>query len=184
MYAEYKEAAGKGVTAKAFKSKYRAVALSQGMVNIDAYATNAAALTRSLRALGATKVKARGPLVSAQVPVKRLGQIAALHIAAFRAAGDRDHQMRCRRGGHAGRRVAEGSGGACRERRGRIGDHGGHAVGQLQLQSAAVPAGGAELDHAQEDIANDELPADTTILDEGTTTAGARAATRVAAWRS
>ena len=78
LYAEYREAAGKGVTAKTFKSKNKALRSSKGMVGIDAYAHDAASLTRSLRALGATKVKARGPLVSAQVPVSALGQIAAL----------------------------------------------------------------------------------------------------------
>jgi hypothetical protein len=78
LYAEYQQEAVKGVTAKAFKSKNNALRSAKGLVGIDAYANDAAALTRSLRVLGATKVKARGPLVSARVPVKALGQIAAL----------------------------------------------------------------------------------------------------------
>ena len=97
IYAEYKEAAAKGVTAKAFKSKNKALRLSsKGMVGIDAYANDAAALTRSLRALGATKVKARGPLVSAQVPVKCARPDRRAHIAALRAAV-LAISMRCRR---------------------------------------------------------------------------------------
>jgi hypothetical protein len=49
------------VTAKAFKTKNKALRAAKGMVGIDAYANDAAQLTRSLKALGATKVKARGP---------------------------------------------------------------------------------------------------------------------------
>lgn len=78
LYDEYSEAAGKGVTAKAFKTKNPLLRLSNGTVAIDAYATDAAALVKSLNALGATRVSARGPLVSARVPVKSLGQIAGL----------------------------------------------------------------------------------------------------------
>ena len=81
---EYHEAVGKGVTAKAFKTKNPMLRVSNGYVGIDAYAADAGALVRSLNALGATKVSARGPLVSAQVPVKSLGQIAAL--ASLRSA--------------------------------------------------------------------------------------------------
>ena len=47
IYAEYKEAAAKGVTAKAFKSKNKALRSSKGMVGIDAYANDAAPRSRA-----------------------------------------------------------------------------------------------------------------------------------------
>ena len=42
LYEEYQEAAGKGVTAKAFKTKNKALRSAKGMVGIDAYANDAA----------------------------------------------------------------------------------------------------------------------------------------------
>jgi hypothetical protein len=84
LYEEYRESAGKGTKAKAFKSSNPMLRVSNGRVGIDAYATDAAAFSESLRALGATKIRTIGPLVSAQVPVQALGQIAGL--ASLRSA--------------------------------------------------------------------------------------------------
>jgi hypothetical protein len=143
LYAEYQQAAGKGVAAKAFKSKNKALRSAKGMVSIDAYANDAAQLTRSLKALGAAKVKTRGPLVSAQVPVKALGQIAAL--TSLRSARpvlatlDALPPTAITQGD-----VSLNVAGACREWRQRLGSHGRHAVRQHELQSAALPAGSAE----------------------------------------
>ena len=68
-----------GVTAKAFKTRQRTLRVSQGTVAIDAYATDQRRCAREFAALARChKVKVRGPLVSARVPVKSLGQIAAL----------------------------------------------------------------------------------------------------------
>ena len=53
------------------------------MIGIDLYANDAAGLRRSLEQLGARNVKAHGPLVSAQVPVSALGQLAALPTLRF-----------------------------------------------------------------------------------------------------
>ena len=78
LYDEYNEAAGKGITAKAFKTTIPMLRVSNGTVAIDAFAVDATALVKSLKALGATRVSARGPLVSARVPVKSLGQVAGL----------------------------------------------------------------------------------------------------------
>src|SRR5215213_980075 len=77
LYAEYRQARGKGVTDQQFRSSNRALRVSNGMVSIDAMATDGAALARSLRAMGATNVSAKGPLVSARVPVDALGRLAA-----------------------------------------------------------------------------------------------------------
>jgi len=166
LYAEYRVAAGTGVTAKAFKTKYRPLRVSQGMISIDAYATNGPALTRSLRALGATKVKARGPLVSARVPVSKLGEIAALTSLRFarpvlairealppKAVTQGDVSLR---GPQA--RAANGVDGS------------GITVGTLSDSFNCNPPPfnpGAPNSSMEEDIENDELPADTTILDEG-----------------
>ena len=166
VYAEYQVAAGTGVTAKAFKSKYRPLRVSQGMVNIDAYATNGAALARSLRALGATKVKARGPLVSARVPVSRLGQIAALSSLRFA------RPVMAIREALPPKAVTQGDvslrGPEAREANGVDGS--GITVGTLSDSFNCNPPPfnpGAPNSSMEEDIANDELPADTTILDEG-----------------
>ncbi len=53
------------------------------MVGVDLYANDAAGLQRSLAQLGARNVKVHGPLVSAQVPVSALGQLAALPTLRF-----------------------------------------------------------------------------------------------------
>jgi len=78
LYDEYREATGQGVKANSFKSADPALRVAAGTVAIDLYATNAAALTQSLKSLGATRVNSRGPLISARVPVGSLGAIAAL----------------------------------------------------------------------------------------------------------
>ncbi|HEX7373413.1 MAG TPA: S8 family serine peptidase [Steroidobacteraceae bacterium] len=78
LYDEFKEAQGKGVKASSFKSSDPVMRIANGTVAIDLYAADAAALTNSLKALGATRVDSRGPLVSARVPVASLGAIAAL----------------------------------------------------------------------------------------------------------
>jgi hypothetical protein len=78
LYDEYREATGKGVKSNSFKSSDPMMRVSNGTVAIDLYASDAAALTRSLKSLGATRVNSRGPLVSARVPVASLGAIAVL----------------------------------------------------------------------------------------------------------
>jgi Subtilase family len=166
LYEEYRVAAGKGVTAKAFKTANPALRVSKGMVGIDAYATDAAALTKSLHALGATKIKARGPLVSAQVPVKALGQIAAL--SSLRSA----RPVLATTNALPAKAVSQGdeslNGPAARLAAGVDGT--GITVGTMSDTIACNPPPfqpGAPNSSFAEDIANDELPADTTILDNG-----------------
>ena len=54
-----------------------------GRVAVNLYAADASALPAALLALGATDVTAEGPLVSARVPVRTLGALAALPSLAF-----------------------------------------------------------------------------------------------------
>src|SRR5512139_1908041 len=61
-YAEYREARGRGVTDSEFRSKNKLLRITQGRIAIQAMATNGPALVRSLRAMGATAIEARGPL--------------------------------------------------------------------------------------------------------------------------
>ena len=51
---------------------------ARGRVAVELYANDPAALQAALATLGATNVRAQGPLVSAQVPVRALGDLAAL----------------------------------------------------------------------------------------------------------
>ena len=166
IYAEYKEAAAKGVTAKTFRTKNKALRSAKGMVGIDAYANDAAALTRSLKALGATKVKARGPLVSAQVPVKALGQIAAL--TSLRSA----RPVLATLDALPPTAVTQGdvslNGPQARAANGVDGS--GLTVGTLSDTMNCNPPPfqpGARNTSFAQDIASGELPANTTILDNG-----------------
>ncbi len=166
LYAEYQQAAGKGVTAKAFKSKNKALRSAKGMVSIDAYANDAAQLNRSLKALGATKVKARGPLVSARVPVKALGQIAAL--TSLRSA----RPVLAVVDALPPTAITQGdvslNGPQARAANGVDGS--GLTVGTLSDSMNCNPPPfqpGARNTSFAQDIASGELPANTTILDNG-----------------
>jgi hypothetical protein len=166
LYSEYQEAAAKGVTAKAFKSTNKAMRSAKGTVGIDAYAHDAAALTRSLKALGATKIKARGPLVSAQVPVKALGQIAAL--TSLRAA----RPVLATVDALPPTAITQGDvslkGPQARAANGVDGS--GLVVGALSDTMNCNPPPfqpGARNTSFAQDIASGELPANTTILDNG-----------------
>jgi subtilisin family serine protease len=77
LYREQRQARGKGVAEDAFRTKNRALRTSRGTVAIDAVATNGPALVRALKSMGALSVQAKGPLVSARVPVDALGRLAA-----------------------------------------------------------------------------------------------------------
>jgi hypothetical protein len=73
LYDEYRLSSNK----KAFSTRNPVLKLSAGKVGVDLYANDAAALKSSLAALGATNVQSLGQLVSAQVPVSALSQLAA-----------------------------------------------------------------------------------------------------------
>jgi hypothetical protein len=68
---------------QAFRSRNSALRVQGGLVGVDLYANDPTSLQRSLIQLGARNIKARGALVSAQVPVRALGQLAALPTLRF-----------------------------------------------------------------------------------------------------
>jgi len=72
LYAEYQGAANKGQ----FRTRNPALKVTSGRVGVDLYATDAAALRSDLVALGATNIRAHGPLISASVPVSQLAALA------------------------------------------------------------------------------------------------------------
>jgi len=79
VHEEYQNSSNK----RAFRSRNSAIRVQGGLIGVDLYANDAADLQSSLAALGARNVKSRGPLVSAQVPVRALGQLAALPALRF-----------------------------------------------------------------------------------------------------
>ena len=79
VHEEYQNSSNK----RAFRSRNSAIRMQGGMVGVDLYANDAAGLQRSLAQLGARNVKTHGPLVSAQVPISALGQLAALPTLRF-----------------------------------------------------------------------------------------------------
>lgn len=79
LYDEYRGAPNKD----AFVSRNPVVKVRGGKVAVNLYASDAAALQAALTTLGATNVKAQGPLVSADVPVRSLGDLAALPSLQF-----------------------------------------------------------------------------------------------------
>ncbi|MGH8130463.1 MAG: hypothetical protein ACRES3_06385 [Steroidobacteraceae bacterium] len=166
LYEEYREASGRGGTAKNFKSRMPMLRVANGKVGVDAFATNRVALVDALRSLGATKIRARGPLVSAQVPVKSLGALAAL--ASLRSA----RPVLATTNVLPDKAVSQGdvslNGPAARETAGVDGS--GVTVGALSDSFACNPdafVAGAPTSTFAEDLSNDELPAVTTILDNG-----------------
>ena len=79
VHEEYQNSSNK----RAFRSRNSAVRVQGGLIGVDLYANDAVSLQTSLAALGARNVKSNGPLVSAQVPVSALGQLAALPALRF-----------------------------------------------------------------------------------------------------
>jgi len=79
VHEEYQGSSNK----RAFRSRNSAIRVQGGLIGLDLYANDGASLQRSLAGLGARNIKSHGPLVSAQVPVSALGQLAALPALRF-----------------------------------------------------------------------------------------------------
>ena len=166
LSAEYRAARGRGVTDAAFRSKNKALRVSRGTVAIDAVAHNGPALARTLRALGAQRVQARGPLVSARVPVGALDRLAAdpalryarpvlatTNALPANAVTQGDVSLRAN--------IARANTGV---------DGSGVRVGLLSDSFGCNPAPflpGARTTTLQEDINTGELPTDVMILKDG-----------------
>lgn len=163
---EYREASGKGVAAKDFRSTNKALRVARGSVGLDAMATDGAALARSLKKLGATNVVARGPLVTARVPVGALEKLAldpALRYARPALATTDALVGPAKSQGDVSLRadVARADFGV---------DGGGITVGLLSDSFACNPPAfvpGAPTSTADEDVSNGELPAGVNVLSEG-----------------
>ena len=76
---EYQKSANKST----FKSSNPVLRVSGNKVGLDLYANDAVSLKQNLAKLGATHIKSRGPLISAQVPVASLAKVAALTSLKF-----------------------------------------------------------------------------------------------------
>jgi len=79
LYDEFRQAPNNAT----FETRNPVVKVRAGRVAVDLYANDPAALQAALTSLGATNVRAQGPLVSALVPVRALGDLAALPSLAF-----------------------------------------------------------------------------------------------------
>ena len=79
LYQEYSRSSNKN----GFKTSDPTLRVRGGRVGVDLYASDAVTLRRALASLGATNIGGRGALVSAQVPVSALGQLAALPSLSF-----------------------------------------------------------------------------------------------------
>jgi hypothetical protein len=79
VHEEYQGSSNK----RAFRSRNSAIRVQGGLIGLDLYANDGASLQRSLAGLGARNIKSHGPLVSAQVPVSALGQLAVLPALRF-----------------------------------------------------------------------------------------------------
>jgi subtilisin family serine protease len=160
-----RSAAG-GATTQALTDKRKAVRVGDGMVGIDAMATDGPALVRSLQALGAKKVRAVGPLVSARVPIGAIGQLAqdrALAYARPVMATTDALPKKVISQGVSSMRVQ-----AARKQANVDGT--GIMVGTLSDSFACHPGpfiAGAPTSTRSEDISNDELPRRVLVLSEG-----------------
>ncbi len=76
---EYQQASDK----KEFKTRNPVLRVSGSKIGVDLYANDAVSLRQSLVSLGATKISAQGPLLSAQVPLAALAKVAALPSLKF-----------------------------------------------------------------------------------------------------
>jgi subtilisin family serine protease len=79
LYEEFRQATNK----EGFQTRNPALRVRGGRVAVNLYAKDAAALQAALATLGATSVTVQGPLVSAQVPVRALADLAALPSLEF-----------------------------------------------------------------------------------------------------
>jgi subtilisin family serine protease len=166
LYHGYLESARSGVAAESRRATSKALRVERGMVGIDAMATDGEALARSLRALGATHLRAVGPLVSARVPVEALGRLAADPALAYARPVLATTDALPRRAISQG--VVSLRANVARREAGVNGA--GITVGTLSDSFACNPppfAPGAPTSTRHEDVSNDELPDRVQILAEG-----------------
>jgi subtilisin family serine protease len=166
LFEEYLAVRGKEIAGQQFRSSSKTLRVSNGMIAIDAVASDGAGLARSLRSMGATDIRAKGPLISARVPVSALGRLAGDGALAYarpvmattnalppKAVSQGDVSLRADIA-----RTAESVDGA------------GIKVGTLSDSFACNPPAfmpGAPTSTKDQDISSDELPLEVDILDNG-----------------
>jgi hypothetical protein len=87
LYDEYRAGKAAGVAQRALRGSKGQFKGASDRVTVQAMANDAAALMGTLRAVGATQIRAVGPLISARVPVSALGRLEADPALAFARPG-------------------------------------------------------------------------------------------------
>jgi subtilisin family serine protease len=166
LYQQHLASQAAGAATLAQRGRRQPLRVQDGMVGVDAMATDGAALARSLQALGATRVRTVGPLVSARVPISALGRFAAdealLYARPVMATTDALPRKVISQG------VASMRTQLAREQANVNGT--GITVGTLSDTFACHPdpfIPGAPTSTRHEDVSNDELPQRVQILSEG-----------------
>lgn len=137
-------------------------------VGVDLYATDEVTLKRDLAAIGASKVKNRGPLFTARIPVTQLGALAGLASLRFATPA----MAKLHRAPSQGRVVSQGDHALhsdfVRKATGLSGS--GVTVGVLSDSYECNPESyvpGAPNSTAQEDEASQDVPPNVRVLDNG-----------------
>ena len=164
LYNEFRQAPNNAT----FETRNPVLKVRGGRVAVDLYANDPAALQAALATLGATSVRAQGPLVSALVPVRALGDLAALPSLAF---GDAAFAV-VRRAASQGTVVSQGdiSLGSDNARAAEHVDGTGVTVGVLSDSYACNPPAfvpGAPTSTAAEDKVSADVPENVQVLSNG-----------------
>ena len=163
LYDEYRGAANKD----GFQTRNPVLKVHGGRVAVNLYASDTAALQAALATLGAANVRAQGPLVSAQVPVRALGDLAALPSLTFG-----EPVLAAVRVATQGTVVSQGDAslGSDAARAANGVDGSGITVGVLSDSYGCNPPAfvpGAPTSTAAQDEATDDVPANVQVLSDG-----------------
>ncbi len=163
LYAEFQQSPDK----KAFKTRNPILRVEKNRVGVEMYASDSASLLASLVAWGATDIRVKGPLVAAQVPVASLADLAALPSLEFASP-----VMTMNHSASQGNVVSQGevSFHADIARAANAVDGTGVSVGVLSDSFNCHPAAfvpGAPNTTAAQDVANEDLPQNVQVLDNG-----------------
>ena len=165
LYDEYNQSTKKGT---AFQTADPVLRVKNGKVGIDMYANDPAALQSELKALGATNIVSKGPLVGAQVPVSALGKLAGSNSLKFgnpvMAAAQADARGKVVSQGVRSLKLDTRTGPDAAL------DGSGVTIGVMSDSFECNPpafAPGAPTSTKAQDIASSDLPADTTVLSNG-----------------
>ena len=163
LYDEFQQSSNK----KTFQTTNPAMKVRGGKVGIDLFANDAAALQKSLASLGATNIKTKGPLVSAQIPVSALASLASLSSLKFG-----NPAMSKTQAASQGKVVSQGdtAEGADDARAASGFDGTGVTVGVLSDSyncNPPAPVPGAPNSTAAQDVASQDVPPNVAVLDNG-----------------